>query len=55
MNMHDEFNEISLISHPKPERLGKTFRQDVSDAVSIRTAALIFGVLLLGLGFILSL
>ena len=54
MKKHDEFNEIGLISHPKPERLGKTFRQDVSDAVSVRTAALIVGVLLLGLGFILS-
>ena len=34
--------------------LEKTFRQDLSDALSPRTVALMVGVLALGLGFVLS-
>jgi hypothetical protein len=54
MSENRDVQGVSQRPVPKLKRLEKTFMQDVGDAVSVRTTGLILGVLLLGLGFILS-
>jgi hypothetical protein len=54
MSENEDKEGVSQSSEPKLKRLEETFLQDLGDAVSVRTVALILGVLLLGLGFILS-